>query len=99
MLTTGMHVQIHHPGVLPAAFGKVVGFYCDEPRRALVVLPSGESLVLMVTDVSPVNGAISRAMHAEGAPRQVSAPSTASQPQVARVAPQGSRAIPECKRP
>jgi hypothetical protein len=55
MLTSGTQVQIHFPGAVPAVFGKVVGFYCNEPRRAIVVLPSGESLVVMETDVSPVN--------------------------------------------
>jgi hypothetical protein len=55
MLTAGTQVQIHLPGTLSAAFGKVVGFYCNEPRRAIVVLPSGESLVVMEADISPVS--------------------------------------------
>jgi hypothetical protein len=55
MLTAGTEVQIHLPDTEPAALGRVVGFYCNEPRRAIVVLPSGESLVVMETDVSPVD--------------------------------------------
>ena len=54
MLTTGTQVQIHFPGA-PAACGQLVGHYSNEPRRMLVRLVSGESLVVMETDVEPVN--------------------------------------------
>ena len=52
VLATGAPVQIHFPGELPGAFGQLIGFYSNEPCRAVVLLPSGESLVVMETDIS-----------------------------------------------
>jgi hypothetical protein len=52
MFNAGTQVQIHFPGALPDAFGQLVGFYSNEPCRAVVLLPSGESLVVMETDIS-----------------------------------------------
>jgi hypothetical protein len=55
MLATGTQVQINFPGELPGACGRLVGFYANEPCRAVVLLPSGESLVVMETDISPAS--------------------------------------------
>jgi hypothetical protein len=54
MLTAGTQVQVDLPGALRTTFGQLVGFYCNEPCRAIVVLPSGEALVVMETDLAPV---------------------------------------------
>jgi hypothetical protein len=55
MLAPGTLVQIQFPIALPAAFGRLIGFYADEPRRAVVLLPSGESLVVMESDVAALS--------------------------------------------
>jgi hypothetical protein len=51
-----MQVVVHLPGSAAneAVIGRVTGFYANEPRRAVVVLPSGEALVVMETDLHPV---------------------------------------------
>ncbi len=52
-MTVGTQVQIHFPGHPADQFppGRLVGFYSDEPCRAVVALPSGEELVVMETDL------------------------------------------------
>jgi hypothetical protein len=35
--------------------GELVGYYTDEPHRVVVRLSSGKSLVVMETDISPMN--------------------------------------------
>jgi hypothetical protein len=51
-LTTGTQVQIHPPGASPTV-GQLVGFYANEPYRAVVQLPSGKSLIVMADDILP----------------------------------------------
>jgi hypothetical protein len=55
MFSEGAQVEIHFPGPPAAQYpvGRVAGFYSNEPRRAVVVLPSGEALVVMETDLKP----------------------------------------------
>jgi hypothetical protein len=55
MFSEGTQVEIQFPGPSAGRYpvGRVAGFYSNEPRRAVVVLPSGEALVVMETDLRP----------------------------------------------
>jgi hypothetical protein len=54
VLRPGDLVHVHVTGTSPPSFsnGRLVGFYCNEPRRIIVALPSGQELVAAESDVS-----------------------------------------------
>jgi hypothetical protein len=56
-MTVGTHVEIHFPGQPDDKYpvAKLVGFYSNEPCRAVVLLPTGESLVVMQSDIVAVS--------------------------------------------
>jgi hypothetical protein len=55
MFSEGTQVEIHFPGPPVGQYlvGRVAGFYSNEPRRVVVVLPCGEALVVIETDLRP----------------------------------------------